>query len=131
MTSIEQEQGGGIPSAVERIAAGIFLAEHPGAQWHGGRARAIWFSRAYAALEAMREPTDAMLAGACEKHTPGQPMSATTPLPGWHDDERECPRFVTRRRIWQRMIDAALAWPTSDDVAQAMRAQTPEPEQQS
>ena len=103
----------GIPSAslVERIACGLFLAEHPNAKWHGGRARAIWFNRAYAALEAMREPTAAMLQGACEKHTPGLPMSATTP--SWrgpeYDSQDECPRFVTRRSIWQKMIDAALA----------------------
>jgi hypothetical protein len=111
-------------SLVEQIACGLFLAEHPNAEWHGGRARAIWFNRAYAALEAMREPTADMLQGACEKHTPGLPMSATTP--SWrgpeYDSPDECPRFDTRRRIWQKMIDAALAWPTSDDVAKAMSA---------
>lgn len=47
-----------------------------------------------------REPTDAMLQGACEKHTPGQPMS---------EGMRECPGFVRRRRIWADMIAAAPA----------------------
>lgn len=111
-------------SLVEQIACGLFLAEHPNAGWHGGRARAIWFNRAYAALEAMREPTVDMLQDACEKHTPGLPMSATTPHwrgPEWDSDE-ECPSFVRRRKIWNKMIDAALAWPTSDDVAKAMSA---------
>jgi hypothetical protein len=115
-----------IPSAVERIAAGLFLAEHPGAEWNGGRARSIWFTRAYAALRAMRDPTDAMLAGACDKHNPGRPMVETTPLPFQRGDNRECPRFITRRNIWRKMVDAALDWPTKDDVAQAIEARRAE-----
>lgn len=73
---------------------------------------------ATAALTAIREagyavvpiePTEAMLQGACEKHRPGQPMSATTPHwrgPEWDTDE-ECPSFVRRRKIYRAMINAA------------------------
>jgi hypothetical protein len=56
--------------------------------------------KARAALLAIREPTPAMLQGACDKHIPRQPMSAE------RDDE--CSRFQTRRRLWGRMIDAIL-----------------------
>ena len=36
---------------IERIAKAIFLAEHPDAEWSAGRARAVWFTRAEAALQ--------------------------------------------------------------------------------
>jgi len=47
------------------------------------------------------EPTEAMLQGACDKHTPGQPMSK-------HRGD-ECPRFATRRRIYAKMLAASPA----------------------
>lgn len=37
----------------EVVAKAIFLAEHPDAEWKAGRARAIWFTRASAAIEAI------------------------------------------------------------------------------
>jgi hypothetical protein len=37
----------------EHVAKAIFLAEHPGAEWSAGRARAIWFIRAEAAIAAL------------------------------------------------------------------------------
>ena len=55
------------------------------------------------------EPTAAMLQGACEKHTPGQPMSKDRP--------DECPRFETRRRIYAKMLQAA---PAPDGMREAI-----------
>ena len=46
-----------------------------------------------------REPTAAMLAGACSEHKPGEPMNA---LSG------ECPYIEHRRNAWRQMLDAAL-----------------------
>lgn len=54
------------------------------------------------------EPTEAMLQGACDKHTPGQPMSEDRPY--------ECPRFETRRRIWRKMTAAAPAPVSTNEV---------------
>lgn len=48
-----------------------------------------------------REPTDAMLQGACAKHTPGQPMATDPKRPHAHV---ECPAFRRRRQIWRDMI---------------------------
>lgn len=48
-----------------------------------------------------REPSEAMLQGACDKHTPGVPMGSE----GYSN--RECPRFETRRNIWRKMIAAS------------------------
>jgi hypothetical protein len=42
-------------AVIERVARAIFLAEHPTAEWHAGRARAIWFARAEAAIEALQD----------------------------------------------------------------------------
>ncbi len=53
-----------------------------------------------------REPTEAMLQGACAEHRPGRPMQETTPRAGREHDTRECPMFATRRRIWSAMIAA-------------------------
>ncbi len=50
-----------------------------------------------------REPTEAMLQGACDKHKPGQPMSEDRP--------EECPRFQTRRRIYRAMLAASPPQP--------------------
>jgi len=46
-----------------------------------------------------REPTEAMLQGACKGHKPGVPMSANR--------EEECPKIGNRRYIWNAMIAAA------------------------
>jgi hypothetical protein len=99
---------------VELVARGLFLAEHPNAEWHGGRARGIWWNRAYAALEAAKEPTDAMLSAICGDH---DPTEATT------GGQRGCSRQVAAASRWRKMIEAALAWPTSEDVAAAMTTQ--------
>lgn len=48
-----------------------------------------------------KEPTEAMLQGACATHVPGQPMSNRT------GGDRECPGFERRRRIWADMVAAA------------------------
>ncbi|WP_375272085.1 hypothetical protein [Sphingomonas sp.] len=80
-----------------------------------------------------REPTEAMLQGACEKHRPGRPMQETTPLPGREGDTEECPLFAKRRRIWSAMLSAAPASPiptsvgnegarNSGDLAERIRA---------
>ena len=53
-----------------------------------------------AVLMAVREPTAEMLQPACAKHTPGEPMSESTP--------HECPGFINRRKRWKSMIDAIL-----------------------
>ena len=60
-----------------------------------------------------REPTEAMLQGACDKHKPGQPMSEDRP--------EECPRFQTRRRIYRAMLAASPqeAVPTKREAALA------------
>jgi hypothetical protein len=55
---------------------------------------------ARAALMAIREPTDDMLAPACKKHKPGEPMSENSPF--------ECPAFTKRRSRWTAMIDHVL-----------------------
>ncbi len=49
------------------------------------------------------EPTEAMISGACAKHTPGQPMNPDPKSFGHH----ECPAFDRRRRIWADMIAAS------------------------
>ena len=106
-----------IPNAmVERIARAIFLVEHPGASWSGGRARAIWFSRAYAALEAARDPTDVMIEAAAA--TPGmKAASAAMQLhqargygfaAGSFDDGSPL------HQAWRAMINAALASTSAD-----------------
>lgn len=105
----------GIPNAgemVERVARALFQAEwaHNGSEEEYASSREYWLEGARVAIEAMRETTGEMLQGACEKHIPGKPMCETTPpMKGWPPNEAECPRFVTRRNIWQRMIDAAQA----------------------
>ena len=38
---------------VAAVARAMFLAEHPNAEWSAGRARAIWFTRAAAACDAL------------------------------------------------------------------------------
>lgn len=37
------------------VARAIFEAEHPGSKWSAGRARAIWFLRARAAIYAIEQ----------------------------------------------------------------------------
>lgn len=39
---------------IEHVARALFLAEHPTAEWSAGRARSIWFTRAEAAIAAVR-----------------------------------------------------------------------------
>ena len=48
-----------------------------------------------------REPTNAMVQGACKTHTVGEPMSKRP------QGREECPRFEKRRKIWQAMITNA------------------------
>ena len=55
------------------------------------------------------EPTEAMLQGACDKHTPGKPMSDDRP--------EECPRFQTRRRIYAAMLEASPVVPVGSGEA--------------
>jgi hypothetical protein len=55
---------------------------------------------ARAALLAIREPDDAMLAPACKTHKPGEPMSEARPY--------ECPSITRRRARFTAMIDAIL-----------------------
>ena len=61
-----------------------------------------------------REPTEAMLQGACDKHKPGQPMSEDRP--------EECPRFQTRRRIYAAMLAASPQGDGSSADADTHRA---------
>jgi hypothetical protein len=56
---------------------------------------------ARAALQAIREPDDAMLAPACKKHKPGEPMSEARP--------EECHIIARRRQTFTAMIDAILS----------------------
>lgn len=55
---------------------------------------------ARAALQAIREPSDEMLAPACRTHRPGQPMSEARP--------EECPAISRSRARFTTMIDAIL-----------------------
>lgn len=52
------------------------------------------------ALEAIREPTDGLIAAACASHEPRQPMSRRTP--------HECPSFEAARQRWREQINAIL-----------------------
>ena len=55
---------------------------------------------ARAALMAIREPSDAMLAPACKTHNPGEPMSEARP--------EECLAITRARARFTAMIDAVL-----------------------
>jgi hypothetical protein len=52
-----------------------------------------------------REPTEAMLQGACDGHKPGQPMT--------EGGTQECPHIEGRRIVWGRMLAAIPASPRS------------------
>ena len=58
-----------------------------------------------AVLQAIREPSDEMLAPACRTHRPGEPMSETRP--------EECPAISRRRARFTAMIDAILNEPNN------------------
>jgi hypothetical protein len=68
------------------------------AEWDA--ASEYWLPVARAALVAIREPDDAMLAPACKTHKPGEPMSEARPY--------ECPSITRRRARFTAMIDAIL-----------------------
>lgn len=92
----------------ERIARALFdrCAWH----WVDQEAEmANFLEDADAVLAALAEPTDAMLAGACDKHLPGRPMHDTTPPwpKGSPKRDDECPHIIARRRHWQTMLRAA------------------------
>lgn len=67
---------------VERMAKALFLAEHPNARWSAGRARAIWFLRAEAALECSRTITKEQVE-ACAKVLGDDFMSAADRAHGY------------------------------------------------
>ena len=80
----------------------MFAHEHGWAdQWPDEFAwlRSMIRSQARAAIQAMRDPTAAMIQTACNKHTPGEPMS-----PGG----RTCVHQHNAVFRWQAMVDAAL-----------------------
>lgn len=60
-----------------------------------------YIAQARAALQAIREPSDEMLAPACRTHRPGEPMSEARP--------EECPAIARRRARFTAMIDAILS----------------------
>lgn len=64
---------------------------------------AAYLPSARAALLAIREPDDAMLAPACKTHKPRKPMSEARP--------EECPSISRRRKRFTAMIDAILNEP--------------------
>jgi hypothetical protein len=78
------------------ILAGIFFGLVLGWMIMGGRK---YVSPGHVIVP--REPTAAMLRGACDEHEPGQSMRPDAPGLG------ECPHFVTRRRVWREMVWAA------------------------
>ena len=74
---------------IERVARAMFACDHD-EPWEQGEdlTRRIYLNNARAAIEAMREPSDAML------------QAATMEVPTWDD--------AASKRKWQAMITAAL-----------------------
>jgi hypothetical protein len=86
---------------IERVARALFDDEWPGEpleeEWDHNRD--AWRQKARAAIEAMREPTKAMLGDQ------GQPDPRFDDL-DYRLEPSEYPRALTK--IWEAMIDAAL-----------------------
>jgi hypothetical protein len=80
-------------SMVERVAKALAL---------GGQDWLLYVPRARAAIGAMREPTEAMLANTVDKNATMRVLEFTSP------DERSKP-FLVMRYSWRAMIDAALS----------------------
>lgn len=100
-------------SMIERVARALFLSEHPGAEWSAGRARLKWFAMAEAAIQAMREPTAAMIAAAAlsavEDDAPDREgLGSVLELlpPTGHPEGRAV--LADIRRDYRAMIDEAL-----------------------
>lgn len=89
-------------SKQDEVAESIFDVIWPTQEWDGSEAacRAVASAAARAAIEAMREPTEAMaIAGG------GEPYLATSEQPLVFAEIRE---VIAVENIWQAMIDAAL-----------------------
>lgn len=71
---------------IERVACALFTAGHPDAEWSACRARFKWLTLARTAIQAMRDPTQAMLDATGELGVPDR----------------------VYREYWQSMINAAL-----------------------
>ena len=88
---------------IEKVARAIFNSDWPvepadSAEWE--ELKPHYMNNARAALQAIREPSDEMLAPACKTHKPGEPMSEVRP--------EECPAIARRRRTFTAVIDAIL-----------------------
>jgi hypothetical protein len=95
---------------VERVARALFHADNATLprryRWEEANVavRGAYVRRTIAALQAMREPTPAM-------------VEASRVGVDWDPDDRSTEPSATPERCWQAMIDAALTPPKSGDPA--------------